>query len=282
MYDIIENVIRSHRTDERSSILMGLVDILDNMGYTDSLLSALNVTTQATDTDSMLDGIEHLVISNSIDLLSRLGITVSDLITDDIVFLFSILKWSTEDIDDTELVDELLDIMNSGEPDTIIITDITAVFSGLDHSSSASHIEYVEPRFIKYISNNLTARKGQELDEVSEVSIVDARMHAYLISLPLGSPVRDQLSSGGYTRAMNEFISTIDIDYDDLTADELIPLYVNLIVGIQLAYVDNYDDALDTLDVIMLVVREEHLSLVMRISSGISNALTKSLYEVLE
>lgn len=281
MYEVIENVLKSRRSEERYTPLLGLVSVLDSMGYEDSLKGATSLAAGATNSDLLLDDIERLIINNSIHLLRRLGITVDPIINKEVDFLAALLKWIVEDLDETENVDEILDILNSEEPAIMKLADITTIFTGLDHIEDIALIEYIEERFLKLVYNNINSRKETELAKLSQVTPQDTRVHKFLGTLPRDGRVWAEFESGGYKKPQTEFISELD-ELDELDYDERIEYYSKLIAGIQIAYVDNYEDAIDVEDLVELLIADADIAMSMRVTALASSLITEDYYEVSE
>lgn len=275
MYEVIENILTSRRTEERYTPLLGLVSILDEMGYEDSLLAVTSLAAVAVDSDTLLDDTERLIINNSLHLLRRLGITVDNSVNKEVDFLHALLDWIVKGLDDSENIDEILDIVNSEEPAIMKIADITTLFTGLDHVNDVELVHHVEDRFMLLVKNNINSRKESELAKVDEQTEVDIRMHKYIQSLNQDGQIHAVFSNGAYKTTKDEFIQGLEIDLSELPFEERIAANGLLIAGIQIAFSEDVDEALDMEDVISVVLSVDDEPNALRVSTLAQRTITR-------
>ena len=279
MYEVIENVLKTRRSEERYIPLLGLVKILDLMSYQDSLISATSLSHAETNSDNLLADIERLIIENSVHLLRRLGITIDPIVNKQVDFLYALLNWIVVDLDQSENIDEILDILDSDEPTVIKLADITSLFSGLNHVDDISLIEFVEERFFNLVYNNINSRKEAEQAKVSQFTPQDKRVHKFLGTLSRDDLVWAEFETGNYKKPRNEFLEEL-ADLGVLDFDNRMEYYIKLIAGIQLAYADNYEDAIDVVDLVVLLIADIDIGMSMRIASSARKLITTDYYEV--
>lgn len=282
MYEVINQTLMARRTEERYGPLLGLVDILDEMGYEDSLLAATSLAAAATDADTLLDDIERLILNNSVHLLKRLGIAVYPSIDKEIDFLHGMLNWIISALDEYGDIDEIVDILDTEEPPAIKIAEITTLFTGRDHVDDLNYIENVEPRFIELITNNVTSRKESEMAKLKETTPQDIRVGKFMASLDKDGPVWNEFESGKYQQTQQQFLNDIDIDFESIGFEERINTYAQLIAGIRVAYVEDFSEAIDVDELVSVIVEDLDLGLTMRVTALASSKVLEEYYEVSE
>ena len=138
----------------------------------------------------------------------------------------------------------------------------------------------MEPRFLEFITNNITSRKETELSKVKETTVQDVRMSLFLANVDKDSPIFNEFANGGYKETRQEFMNTLAVELSDVPFEERINAYADLIAGIQIAYVSDYEEAIDVEDVLTVIVEDADLAMTMRIASLASSKILEEYYEV--
>lgn len=272
MFDVYQSVLSNGRAPERAEVLLEMVDVLYTAGYDDHLDDVMMLVAT---TDSVVDLIlptERLVCEAASELLIRLGVTVEvSAVYQQPKTTLEIIKVLLTELEAFDDYESLLAVMESGEPDTIILSNLVAFIVGTYESDYYEVIQGVSGKLMQVIRGILIA---QQLTDKTNDQIDTARAHragTFLTTYP-NTVLTDLIDDNGYSVSQEELISQVHIEYDTPNYNEQVALVV---AGILFINHDTINDAQYSLDeVVELLLESDDLSQRLSVSKAVSVALT--------
>lgn len=231
-------------TPERQTRLIELVKILMEAGYDDELTKIYGYISQTDTLEDAAYRAQENIFDCTYSLLSKLSVGYPrDEITHnltDVVELVSALLYKIEEYED---YNSLLAIIDSGENNVTILTNIVVFVSGREIHNYFDTIESVSDKLITVIRSNLMASQLDNDDEPLDPKAA-ARVSKFIKLFPTNAAT-NVLSDYGYLLPEEMLVDSIDVPDEGDTYLQDVALAS---AGIAVAKNDTYSDALTAME----------------------------------
>jgi hypothetical protein len=231
-------------TPERQTRLIELVKILMEAGYDDELTKIYGYISQTDTLEDAAYRAQENIFDCTYSLLSKLSVGYPrDEITHnltDVVELVSALLYKIEEHED---YNSLLAIVDSGENNVTILTNLVVFVSGREIHNYFDTIESVSDKLITVIRSNLMASQLDNDDEPLDPKAA-ARVSKFIKLFPTNAAT-NVLSDYGYLLPEEMLVDSIDVPDEGDTYLQDVALAS---AGIAVAKNDTYPDALKAME----------------------------------
>ena len=236
MNDLYGSMIPVARTPERAAVLLSLVELLYDANYSDELE---RITEIAAVNDSVLDCIDEIeglifVCTGSLCERLGLGIDYKDIRnqTNRVWQLLDTVCHQLEAFDD---YDSLLAILESDEPNEIIIGNLTSFVTAEPEVVFHDIVHYVQPKLIRTIKGVLNAKLVVGLESIDGIDPKRVqRVIAYINTYPL-TPLTELFDNYGFLQPTDELIRHIHLAPTDILGHGFIEELGTVTAGLVIA-----------------------------------------------
>ena len=217
MNDLFGSMIPAARTPERAAVLLSLVELLYDANYSDELERITEIAAMNDAVMDCIDEIEGLIFVCTGSLCERmgLGIDYTDIRTQTnrVWQILDVVCHQLEAFDD---YDSLLAILESEEPNEIIIGNLTSFVLAEPEVVFHDIVHYVQPKLIRTIKGVLNAKLVVGLESIDGMDHSRVqRVKAYITAHPL-TPLTELFDNYGFLQPTEALIRHIHLTPSDI------------------------------------------------------------------
>ncbi len=279
MIDLYTSVLNDGRSPERAEMLIKIVEILYESGYDMELDQILTLVSKNDSVNEIILPLESIIADCSRSLLLKLGVDID--LTDIHTYVadvYSLLITIIEKVEFFDDYDAMLAIVDSGEPDVIVLSNLVAYVEQRPISHLPDIIHNVEDKIIRVIRSMLVARGLADYDEFT-VDIKAATRTANFIALYPDNYVSEVLDDNGYAQSEEVIITLVDISSETENYLEAIALVA---AGIAVAKNEEFQDAYEAIERIVDQILDDDFSDQKLLVTNAAFDSIKPIYEVEE
>lgn len=241
MIDLYTSVLNDGRSPERAEMLIKIVEILYESGYDMELDQILTLVSKNDSVNEIILPLENIIADCTRSLLLKLGVDI-DLtnIHTYVADIYSLLITIIEKVEFFDDYDAMLAIVDSGEPDVIVLSNLVAYVEQRAICHLPDIIKNVEDKIIRVIRSMLVSRGLVDYDEFT-VDMQAASRTANFIALYPDNYVSDVLDDNGYAQSEEVIITLVDIDSEK--TENYLEAVALVAAGIAVAKNEEFQDA---------------------------------------
>lgn len=246
MIDLYQSVFQDIRSPERTEAAVKIVELLYESGYDTELDDILRLVSTHDSLDEIIRPLESIIARSTSSLLLKMGVDIDiesiDRNYQDVYLLLITILESIEQFDDH---DTMLAIVDSGEPDGIVLSNLVTFIHGKAINALPEIINNVEDRLIRVVRSVLVGRSMIDEDEYT-IDMAAALRVAHFIKLYPDNYVSEILDDNGYALPEDTLVTSVDLDPENVeNYEEAVSLTV---AGIAVAKYDEYEDAYEAIE----------------------------------
>lgn len=275
MNDLFESMINAARTPERAGSLLALVELLYSANYSDELERINEIAAVNDSVSECIDEIEGLIFVCTKSLCDRLGLGIDyTTIREQPHRIQQILTVICEQLEDFEDYDSLLAILESDEPNEIMVGNLVSFITAEQEIVFHDIIQYVQPKLIRTIKSVLNAKVIVGLESLDTIDPKRVqRVIAFIHHHPL-TPLSELFDNYGFLKPTAELAKHIHLEPVDILGHGFVNELATVVAGLVLALDINAPNRLylQIEEIAPLVIPDdymEHTLDVNRIARGI-------------
>ena len=278
MIELYDEVLTDGRLHERKVPLVGLVTILYNTGY-ESEMDLIHTFLATNDgLQELTAQVENNIFTSVRSLLIKLGVDIS---IEDVyqypMDTYNLLITILEEIENYEDYESLVNIVDSGEPPTIVLADLTTFIVGDTQNVLQEIIVSVTDALMRVIRSSLTSRALLDYDVDTPDHDAAIRAAAFITKYP-NNYITDLLTDYGYTQTESMLVTSVDLDV--ATVDNYLKVLANTAAGIIYVKHETHESGLNRIEAIVDLLIDESLATKKLAVYSDTLQLVNELYEV--
>lgn len=279
MLDLYKSILDDVRAPERVDVLMALTNILYDAEYDIELDSIMQLVATNDSPNDILDDVEGLIFTCARSMLVKLGVHIElEAFSPNVNYIHNLLIMLLEGIEHYDDYTELLTIVDSEEPDPVIIAELTRAVTGNESHELCEIIQFVTPE-LKRVMRNLLVARSIEGDEMP-CDVEKAMRIARLIKMYPNNYVAELLDDNGYMLSEELLVQAVELDEESENFNEDVALVA---AGIAIAVSESYEEAANSIERLILnFLPEANVELLAAVSNAAMTALDIPFAEIEE